>query len=109
MPREKRGPQGAEAPVRLVYVADVDKLVHTSGYQEPGLRNPDVQRSYYYVDRGMIAANVYLFACSIGLAVWFRNCDRPELQVKLSLRPDQQVLFGQTLGYPLAEGRRGRS
>ncbi len=104
-----QGGAGAEAPVRLVYVADVDKLVHTSGYQEPGLRDPDVQRSYYYVDTGMIAANVYLFACSIGLAVWFHNCDRPALQVKLSLTPDQHVLFGQTLGYPLAEGRRGRS
>jgi hypothetical protein len=31
-----QGNAGAEATVRLIYVADVDRLVHTSGYQEPG-------------------------------------------------------------------------
>jgi len=90
---------GAEAPLRLVYVADIDKLVHTSGYQEPGLRDPDVQRSYYYVDTGLIAANVYLFAASVGLAAWFHNCDKSQLSTKLNLRKDQRVLFGQTVGY----------
>jgi SagB-type dehydrogenase family enzyme len=92
---------GAEAPVRLIYVADIDKLVHTSGYQEPGLRDPDVQRSYYYVDTGLIAANVYLFAASTGLAAWFHNCDKSQLSTKLNLRKDQSVLFGQTVGYPM--------
>jgi len=92
---------GAQAPVRLVYVADIDKLVHTSGYQEPGLRDPDVQRSYYYVDTGLIAANVYLFAASTGLAAWFHNCDKSQLPVKLNLHKDQRVLFGQTVGYPM--------
>jgi len=92
---------GAEAPVRLIYVADIDKLVHTSGYQEPGLRDPDVQRSYYYVDTGLIAANVYLFAASAGLAAWFHNCDKSQLSTKLNLRKDQNVLFGQTVGYPM--------
>jgi len=104
-----QGGAGAEAPVRLIYVADVDRLVHTAGYQEPGLRDPDVQRSYYYVDTGMIAANVYLFAASVGLAAWFHNCDRSALQAKLNLRPDQRVLFAQTVGYPLTRRRRGRS
>jgi len=98
---------GAEAPVRLIYVADIDKLANTSGYQEPGLRDPDVQRSYYYVDTGLIAANVYLFAASLGLAAWFHNCDRSGLFAKLSLRDDQRVLFGQTVGYPLKKKRRG--
>ena len=92
---------GAEAPVRLIYVADIDKLAHTSGYQEPGLRDPDVQRSYYYVDTGLIAANVYLFAASAGLAAWFHNCDKSQLSTKLNLRKDQRVLFGQTVGYPM--------
>ena len=49
-----QGNAGAEAPVRLIYVADIDKLANTSGFQEPGLRDPDVQRSYYYVDTGLI-------------------------------------------------------
>jgi hypothetical protein len=52
---------------------DIDKLANTSGFQEPGLRDPEVQRSYYHVDTGLIAANVYLFAASIGLAAWFHN------------------------------------
>lgn len=100
-----QGGAGAEAPVRLIYVADIDKLVHTAGYQEPGLRDPDVQRSYYFVDTGMVAANVYLYAASVGLAAWFHNCDRSALEVRLGLRPDQRVLFGQTIGYPSKKGR----
>ncbi len=98
---------GAKAPVRLIYVADLDKLVHTSGFQEPGLRDPDVQRSYYFVDTGLIAANVYLFAASVGLAAWFHNCDRPKLSAKLNLRDDQRVLFAQTVGYPAKKRQQG--
>jgi hypothetical protein len=103
-----RGQQGsgAEAPLRLVYVADIDRLVHTSGFPEPGLLDPDVQRSYYYVDTGLIAANVYLYAASAGLAAWFHNCDRTGLRAKLGLRRDQRVLFGQTVGYPQRVTRR---
>ncbi len=100
-----QAPAGAEAPVRLIYVADIDRLVHTSGFPEAGLLDPDVQRSYYYVDTGLIAANVYLFAASIGLACWFHNCDRAELSEKLPLRADQRVLFGQTVGYRLSTQR----
>lgn len=98
---------GSSAPVRLIYVADIDKLANTSGYQEPGLRDPDVQRSYYFVDTGLIAANVYLFAASIGLAAWFHNCDKPGLSARLNLRSDQRVLFGQTVGYPTKPRKRG--
>jgi nitroreductase len=91
---------GAQAPVRLIYVADVDRLANTEGYMEPGLRDADVQRSYYYVDAGLIAAHVYLFAAARGLAAWFHNCDRAALAVRLKLRPDQRALFAQTVGYP---------
>lgn len=92
---------GDSAPVRLIYVADIDKLANTSGYQEPGLQNPEVQKSYYYVDAGMIGANVYLFAAAHGLAAWFHNCNKPDLAAKLNLHSDQRVLFGQTVGYPV--------
>jgi hypothetical protein len=91
---------GDKAPVRLIYVADIHKLSHTSGYQEPGLQDAEIQKSYYFVDTGMIAANVYLYAASQDLAAWFHNCDKPELTTKLALRTDQRVLFGQTVGYP---------
>ncbi len=89
----------AKVPVQLIYVADIDRLANTSGYQEPGLQDPEVQKSYYYVDTGLIAANVYLFASSHGLAAWFHNCNKPALTEKLNLRRDQRVLFGQTVGY----------
>jgi SagB-type dehydrogenase family enzyme len=97
---------GAEAPVRLIYVADIDKLVHTAGYREPGLQDPDIQRSYYFVDTGLIAANVYLFAASQGIAAWFHNCDKEQLSRELNLREDQRPLFGQTVGYPAKKRKR---
>ena len=93
-------------PVQLLYVADVDRLSHTAGYQEPGLQDPEVQKSYYYVDTGLIAGNVYLFGASRGLAVWFHNCDRNAIARVLNLRTGQRVLFGQTVGYP---GRKKRT
>ncbi len=91
----------AKSPVQLIYIVDVQKLSNTSGYQEPGLQDPEIQKSYYYVDTGLIAGNVYLFAASQGLASWFHNCNKPALAAKLNLRADQRVLFGQTVGYPV--------
>jgi len=96
---------GDAAPVRLIYVADIDKLVHTSGFQEPGLHDVEVQKSYYFVDTGLIAGNVYLCAASAGLAAWFHNCDKAAVSAALGLRADQRVLFGQTVGYPIARAR----
>jgi nitroreductase len=90
----------AKAPVHIIYIADVNKLSNTSGFQEPGLRDPEVQKAYYYVDTGIIAGNVYLFAASFGLASWFHNCNKSALKAKLKLRADQRILFGQTVGYP---------
>jgi nitroreductase len=98
--RGQRDAVTMRAPVQLVYVADVHRLTHTRGFQEPGLHDPEVQKSYYYVDTGLIAANVYLFAASQGLACWFHNCDRPALAERLKLRPEQRVLFAQSVGYP---------
>jgi nitroreductase len=90
---------GAKAPVRLIYVVDTAKF-SKAGYQEPGLWDPEIQKSYYYADTGLVAANVYLFAASLGLAAWFHNCNKQAIAAKLKLRPDQHALFGQTIGYP---------
>ena len=98
--RGQRSAVEMQAPVQLVYVADIHRLTHTRGFQEPGLQDPEVQKSYYYVDTGLIAANVYLFAASQGLACWFHNCDRPALAERLKLRAEQRVLFAQSVGYP---------
>jgi nitroreductase len=95
----------SKAPVQLIYVVDVHKLTNTSGYREPGLQDPEIQKSYYYVDTGLIAGNVYLFAASQGLASWFHNCNKSVLTEKLNLRTDQRVLFGQTVGYPVKKGK----
>ncbi len=54
-----------------------------------------------------VAGNVYIFAASQGLAAWFHNCDRTGLSGKLKLRPDQRVLFAQSVGYPERERRKG--
>jgi hypothetical protein len=89
-----------KAPVQLLYVVDIHRLSHTAGFQEPGLQDPEIQKSYYFVDTGLIAGNVYLFAASQGLAAWFHNCDKAGLARKLRLRAEQRVLFGQTVGYP---------
>jgi nitroreductase len=97
----RQGAGGSNAPARLVYVADLDKLEHTAGFDEPGLHDPEVQKSYYYVDTGLIAGNVYLFAASRGLAAWFHNCDRPAFVGALGLSESQRPLFGQTVGYPV--------
>ncbi len=88
------------APVQLIFVADIDRLVRTAGFQEPGLHDAEVQKAYYYVDTGLIAQNVYLFAADSGLAAWFHNCDRQGLSEALLLRPSQRVLFAQSVGYP---------
>jgi nitroreductase len=90
---------GANAPVHFIYVVDLDKFSN-AGFQEPGLYDPEIRKSYYYVDTGLIAGNVYLFASSQGLGAWFHNCDRPALTKKLHLRSRQRALFGQTVGYP---------
>jgi hypothetical protein len=99
------GQQGVEAkaPVQLIYVVDIHRLTHTAGFQEPGLHDPEVQKSYYYVDTGLIAGNVYLFAAAQGLAAWFHNCDKTGLAQQVGLRAEQRVLFAQSIGYPATE------
>lgn len=90
----------ATAPVNIFYVADIAKYKEAP-FQEPGLKDPEVQKSYYYSATGLIAGNVYLFAASQGLAAWFHNCDKQNTVKEFKLRSDQRVLFSQTVGYPV--------
>lgn len=89
----------ARAPVNIFYVVDIAKYAKAP-FQEPGLKDPEVQKSHYYVATGLIAQNVYLFAASQGLAAHFHNCDKRNTPKDFKLRPDQRVLFAQTVGYP---------
>ena len=102
--REKVGGRGrgggaAKAPVNLVFVADIARFAKAR-LQEPGLKDAEIQKSYYNVATGLIAGNVYLFAASQGLAAWFHNCNKAALAAELKLRPEQRVLYAQTVGYP---------
>ncbi len=94
----RQGTVGANAPIRLIYVVDIDKF-KSAGFPEPGLYDPEIQKSYYFVDTGLIAQNVYLAASSIGLVSWFHNCNKAELAKVLGLKPQQRALFGHTIGY----------
>jgi hypothetical protein len=37
------------------------------------------------------------------LGAWFHNCDKDGIARKLGLRPEQRVLFAQSVGYPAGE------
>lgn len=98
--RRGRGGGAARAPVSLIFVADLAKYSRGTP-QEPGLRDAEIQKSYYNIAAGLIAGNVYLFAASQGLAAWFHNCNKAALAADLRLRPEQRVLYAQTVGYPV--------
>jgi len=96
-----------DAPVHFLYVADIHRLSHSAGYQEPGLQDAEVQKSYYFTDTGLIAGNASVYAASKGLVSWFHNCNKPALKSMLKLRPEQRLLFGHTFGYPAKNQGKG--
>ncbi len=88
---------GAEAPVRLIFTADITKYA-TAGFQEPGLKDPEIQKSYYFAAAGLMAGNASLLAAALGLSAWFHNCDRLGFVSKLGLPDTMRPLFGLTIG-----------
>jgi hypothetical protein len=90
----------ARAPVNIFYVVDRTRYDEGPGQPDRNIGDPEVQKSYYYVATGLIASNVYLFAASQGLAAHFHNCDKQNTAREFKLRPEQSVLFAQTVGYP---------
>lgn len=87
-------------PVNIFYVVDLSRYDLGPNQPDPNIGDPEVQKSYYYSDTGFIAQNVYLFAASEGLATWFHNCETASIKAEFNLRPTQQILFAQTVGYP---------
>jgi nitroreductase len=80
-----------DAPVDLVYVADLAK---TRG-------NSEDRDMFVAAGVGFIGQNVYLFCASEGLATVVRGgIDRPALAKAMRLRPDQKIILSQTVGYP---------
>ncbi len=75
------------APLNLIYVADTKKT-------------GQVPLEFSAAAAGAIGQNVYLFCASEGLATVFRaSFNGPELAKALKLRPEQKVLFAQTVGF----------
>jgi len=81
-----------DAPVNLIYVADLSKMSKLSA------ENIDF---YASTDTGFISENVYLFCASSGLATVVRgSIDKPALAKAMKLRVDQKIILAQTVGYP---------
>jgi nitroreductase len=92
--REATGKQPfvKDAPLNLIYVADATKMKNASEQD---------QMFYSAADVGFIAQNVYLYCASQGLVAVMRGLvDRPVLAKAMNLRPEQKVMFSQTVGYP---------
>ncbi len=92
--REQTGTQSfvKDAPVDIVYVADLSKT---------GRASTDEQTLYTAADCGFIAQNVYLYCASEGLACVVRaSIGKPALSKAMNLGPTQKILLSQTVGYP---------
>lgn len=99
--RARSGRRAAStAPVNIFYIVDPTRYDLGPTQPDRSIGDPEIQKSYYYTDTGFIAQNVYLFAASQGLVAWFHNCDKENTARELKLRPEQRVLFAQTVGYP---------
>ena len=71
----------ADAPVDLVYVADLSRMDEASAEEKAQYAGPDA---------GFIAQNVY------GMV------DRPALAKRMGLSPQQSIILAQSVGFPAA-------
>jgi SagB-type dehydrogenase family enzyme len=81
-----------DVPLDLVYVADFSKIN----------RGTDEDKNFYSAAHtGFISQNVYLYCASQGLATVVRGMiDREAMAKIMQLRPDQKIIFAQSVGYP---------
>jgi nitroreductase len=80
-----------DAAVNLVYVADYSKATGAGA-------DKDV---WVGADTGVISQNVYLYCASEGLATVIRaGIDKETLGKEMKLKPDQKIMFAQSVGYP---------
>jgi len=97
MAKDIRGLTGGQefvkdVPVNLIYVADYSRISEMT----------EERKAFYSAaDTGFISQNVYLYCASEGLATVVRGLvDRTVLGKAMELRPDQKVVFAQSVGYP---------
>ena len=85
----------ADAPVNLVFVADLTKMTRASEEDKAVLGAADT---------GFISQNVYLYCASAGLATVVRAwIDHEALHKAMGLRDDQKIILAQTVGFPAEE------
>jgi len=92
--RELTGKQSfvKEAPVNLIYVADLSKI---------GRANIEEKNFYSAVDTGFISQNVYLYCASEGMSTVVRAMiDKDALSKAMNLSDNQKITLSQTVGYP---------
>ena len=81
-----------DAPVNIILVADNSRM-KKNGQGE--------SKNYASADAAFISENIYLYCASEGLATVVRaSVDKPALAAAMQLRQDQEIIFGQTVGYP---------
>jgi nitroreductase len=84
-------PFGTNAPVTLIYVADLSRLDKAP---------PETRIIYANFDAGCICQNVYLFCASEGLATVVHDLDRATLTSPMKLGPAQRIIMAQAVGWP---------
>jgi len=84
-------PFATNAPVVLIYVADLPRLTKAK---------PEQRGFYAAIDTGCISQNIYLCCASEGLATVVYDLDRAPLAAAMKLRPEQSIILAQAVGYP---------
>lgn len=80
------------APVNIIFVADYSRN-KKSGQVDA--------KNFAIADAAFINENIYLYCALEGLATVVRaSIDKPALAKAMGLRQDQEIIFGQTVGYP---------
>lgn len=82
-----------DAPVNVILVADYSRVKKTID---------DAQKKMYAAaDAAFISQNMYFYCASEGLATVVRgSIDKPALAAAMQLKPEQEVVFAQSVGYP---------
>jgi nitroreductase len=81
-----------EAAVCVLFVANLSKREEKS----------EASKEWATVDSGFIGQNLYLYCASEGLATGYRagGFDSAALKPKLKLKPEQEIVAAQPVGYP---------
>lgn len=81
-----------DAPVHLVYIADLDRMMEAE---------EATKMTFAAMDTGFVGQNVYLYCASEGLPTGFRiSINKEKLGQAMKLRPNQRIMAAQSVGLP---------